>query len=180
MSNYTSKLITPGIKFTSEDGKQYETTGEYRVPKNGEWVVGENGNPKPITYESAFFYPILRELPPPAPPRRVPTDADAIHRPKCWVRDNVEDVWSGPMRLVAVLNSKSHNYPFTVTNLEGVSGGCWKFCEIEDVQLGPVYHWRDATSEDVGKWFEAAEFADKQKYCVCKPDGVRVLVEVGK
>jgi hypothetical protein len=153
MSNDTSKLITPGIKFTCEDGKQYETTGEWRPPIKGEAFINNEGF---ITISSMNFVskrPILRELPPPALPRRVPNDADAIHRPRCWVRDSEDDEWSGPMRLVAVLNSKSHNYPFSVTNSEGVSGGCWRYCEIEDVPLGPVYHWRDATSEDVGSRF---------------------------
>jgi hypothetical protein len=42
------------------------------------------------------------------------------------------------MRLVAVLNTEDHNYPFSVTNLEGVSGGCWKYCEIEDVVCKPT------------------------------------------
>jgi len=185
MANDTSKLITPGIKFTGEDGKQYETTGEFRVPKGGEWVVGENGNPKPITYESAFFYPILRELPLPAPPRRVPTDADAIHRPRCWVRDHEDDEWSVPTRLVAVLNRESHKFPFSVINFEGVSAGCWAFCEIEDVPLGPVYHWRDATEADVGMRPEAILFPNGTKgfgFEILRNVNPRtkVLVEVGK
>jgi hypothetical protein len=184
MNNDTSKLITPGIKFTGEDGNQYETTGEWRPPKKGEAFINDEGF---ITISAMNFVsqrPILRELPPPAPQRRVPTDADAIHRPRCWLRDNDTDKWSGPMTLVAVLNSKSHNYPFSVTTLEGEGAGCWRYCEIEDVPLGPVYHWRDATEADVGKRFQAVEFANKQRYWSVKlgkkPEGARVLVEVGE
>jgi len=137
MSNDTSKLITPGIKFTGEDGKQYETTGEYRSPIKGEafwsfnfhrvWIAARDyGNDRPI----------LRELPPPTKPRRVPTDADAIHRPRCWVRNNEEHEWSGPMRLVAVISESE--FQFKIVNSSGYVIA-WKYCEIENVDYRPEY-----------------------------------------
>jgi len=188
MSKDTSNLITPGIKFTGHDGREYETTGEYRHPKRGETFLGSDD----MVYTAPVDQPenriILRELPPPAPPRRVPTDADAIHRPRCWVRDSEEHEWSGPKRLVAVLNGESHKFPFSVTDSIGNSGGCWAYCEIEDVPLGPVYHWRDATSEDLHQQFLIMNSGDNywlnthltRFFFDDIKTGLRVLVEVGK
>jgi hypothetical protein len=142
-------IIIPGIKFTGGDEREYETTGEYRPPKKGEAVVhAETGE---VCY-SAFDYMacriILRELPPPAPPRRVPTDRDAIHRPQCWVRDHEQVEWiDKPQTLIAVLSETA--FPFKAANSDGYVSS-WRCCEIEDVPLRPVYHWRDATSEGVG------------------------------
>jgi hypothetical protein len=36
MMNDASKIIREGIKFTGEDGREYETTGDYRPPMKGE------------------------------------------------------------------------------------------------------------------------------------------------
>jgi len=189
MSNDTSKLITPGIKFTGEDGKQYETTGEWRLPRKGEWFIDNYDGLNNASHDYVSHkHIILRELPQPPPPRRVPTDADAIHRPRCWVRDNEDDEWSVPMRLVAVLNGESHRLPFSVTNSIGVSGGCWAYCEIEDVQLGPVYHWRDATEADLHQQFLVMNRGEKywantyltRFFLDDIKTGLRVLVEVGK
>jgi len=185
--NDTSKLITPGIKFTGGDGKQYETTGEWRPPKKGEWRLScYAATQSTHNWETPEI--ILRELPPPAKPRRVPTDQDAIHRPRCWVRDNDTDEWSGPMTLIAVLNSDVHSLPFSVTNSGACNGGCWAFCEIEDVPLGPLYHWRDATKADLHQQFLAVNRGENywlnthltQFFCDYIETGLRVLVEVGK
>ena len=182
--NDTSNLITPGIKFTCENGKQYETTGEFRPPKCFEAYLGRNSLACRSSHNWNASAIILRELPPPAPPRRVPTDQDALHRPKCWVRDSDPDEWSGSMRLVAVLNSDIHSLPFSVTNSGACSGGCWRFCEIEDVPLGPVYHWRDATEAVAGTIPECIQYAnDIRGFGIVARNfikGTRVLVEVGK
>jgi hypothetical protein len=71
--NDTSKLITPGIKFPGPDGKQYETTGEWRPPKKGEWRLScYVATQSTHNWETPEI--ILRELPPPAKPRRVPSE----------------------------------------------------------------------------------------------------------
>jgi hypothetical protein len=102
----------------------------------------------------------------------VPTDQDALHRPKCWVRDSDPDEWSGSMRLVAVLNSDIHSLPFSVTNSGACSGGCWRYCEIEDVVCKPTIeeiaakfrrevlpHIGDLLEDDHSNQFEGYVFA---------------------
>ena len=92
------------------------------------------------------------------------------------------------MRLVAVLNKEAHKFPFSVTNSIGVSDGFWKYCEIEGVPLGPLYHWRDATRNDMHRQFLAENRGDNywlnthltQFFCDYIETGLRVLVEVGK
>jgi hypothetical protein len=88
------------------------------------------------------------------------------------------------MRLVAVLNKEAHKFPFSVTNSIGVHDGCWAFCEIENVPLGPILHWRDATRNDIDTTPEGTQHSNGTKGFGLTvrsiSPGTRVLVEVGK
>jgi len=181
MSNDTKNIVIAGIEFADYDGKQYETTGEYRPPKKGEWRLS-GYIPSQSTHDWETPEIILRELLPPAPPRRVPTDADAIHRPKCWVKYNGDDNWlDEPETLIAVVPESGR--PFKTVNARGSVDG-YMFCEIEDVPLGPVYHWRDATEADVDTTPEGIQWNNGTNGFGLTvrsiPPETRVLVEVGK
>jgi hypothetical protein len=180
--NDMKNMITSGIKFFGPDEREYETTGERRLPRRGEVFINNSNRVTVAPHDYVDSYQIiLRELPPPAKPRRVPTDADAIHRPQCWVRDSENSKWCGPHTLLSVADPLRHCHPFSV--LRDGQRVYFRFCEIEDVLLGPILHWRDATSEDVGKWFQAVEFPDVTKFWdveLNKSGYARVLVEVGK
>jgi len=61
---------------------------------------------------------------------RVPTDEDAIGRPKCRVRDNEDNVWKDAT-LIFVQEKIDATYPFTVIN-EISQRDNYRYCEILD------------------------------------------------
>ena len=66
---------------------------------------------------------------PPQPKRRVPTDQDALLRPRCWVRDSQSDGWIEAM-LYGV--TPTGEYRFAAKSNDALSYGFYRFCEIED------------------------------------------------
>ena len=136
MTNNTRNIVIAGIEYAGPDGKQYETTGEWRPLKGGDWFLGSDDQVYQASYTCQHNRIILRELPPPAKPRRVPTDQDALHRPKCWVRYNESDDWrDGPETLIAVVPGSGR--PFKTVDARGSVDG-YPFCEIEDVVCKPT------------------------------------------
>jgi hypothetical protein len=179
-NNKVAIQIDPG-NIIEIEGKQYEAIA-FRCPGIGEVFLDSIGD---TVRHGVFDCPrlILRELPPPAKPRRVPTDADAIHRPRCWVRDYENKPWEEAQLLSVAVTE----YPFSTTS-DNLSRTCWRFCEIEDVDYGPVYHWRDATRNDLHQQFLVVNRGEKywantyltRFFFDDIETGLRVLVEVGK
>jgi hypothetical protein len=177
--NDTRSIIIPGIEYAGPDGRLYETTGEYRPPTKGEWWLN-NYSPHPSKHNWETPQIILRELPPPAKPRRVPTDADAIHRPQCWVRFSPENSWQGDSDDIYLLAVTSDRF---IVSFNGDTH-IYAFCEIVDVPFGRLLHWRDATEADIGTIPEGIQYANSTKGFGLTvrsiSPGTRVLVEVGK
>jgi hypothetical protein len=186
--NDTRNIVIAGIEFPGPDGKQYETTGEYRPPKKGEWRLSCYA-PTQSTHNWETPEIILRELPPPAPPRRVPTDKDAAVWPrrKCWCLNKPLNGTNGETGKLLHVDESRTSSPFCVQ----LDNGCIvfpRYCEIEDVPLGPVYHWRDATRNDLQQQFLVVNRGEKywantyltRFFLDDIENGLRVLVEVGK
>lgn len=65
---------------------------------------------------------------PPQPKRRVPTDQEALKRPRCWVRDGERCEWR-LATLYGVL--EANGFRFGASCDDG-HAGFYRYCEIED------------------------------------------------
>ena len=79
-----------------------------------------------VNGESLRFFPYCR---PPQPKRRVPTDKDALKRPRCWVRERDDAEWK-PAILYGV-HARQSSFVWAAYCDDGCAG-FYRFCVIED------------------------------------------------